>query len=711
MKAFLLFLLFSFQDPLNISFLTDVSGSMKVNDPQNLRKISVLMLTNLLKEDDRISLVTFGNNGKIILDWINANEKEKVFKEIEKLESNDKFTDFLSGFKEIEKLFSEPSRGKNIIVLLTDGIYEPNPSLNEYQPYNIEYKRKTMGKNKEEIKKIDEEFKERLRPVGERKLLEEIIPLLQKKNIELFVIGLSENVDKDFLGRLSEELTLSPTESHLFFANRAIDLMSTFISLLQYWSDFMILKDEEGNITANVYNEIGVDEYIENCFVIAVTEKQADFTVEGAKETTVKEIVPPHLTYYKVPGGEYTRWRYGFSKGSGKYRVLWVGKNAIQLKAEGLKSEYQFGDSINLRVYVEKDGKNILNGLKNPNLKYLISPQTDFSEVSHESFCVKEEELFNCNFTLRESGKNFMKLILHSQDSEGRDILPRPSKILMFKILPIFYVKPDKEWFIKNAKRNREYKREFTIISGYPDSLTVNIWSNNLECTNPEWRKKLENVPVVKKTPLKLPPFSNQKVTISLLIPPKSWWGDYQGEIVFAPSNLSPYKIKYRIHIPSIWEKLTIPLILISFIFTGVVILWRTWCISKPLPSGVLKFINLPLGSPIIPDIYLSRIKKNIFKRWMACDKNIIRIQQKGGDVNLPFLPQDAEIILEFTRYLILGETIVLIKNVSSKNSNFVIRIQDPNSTFWLDRRTGQVYKLNNGSHILIGNYEIKFLR
>jgi Ca-activated chloride channel family protein len=108
--------------PKNLVFLIDVSGSMGAEDKLPLVKASLLKLTDSLRPEDRIALVTYAGYTEIALDSTAGTEKEKIKQVINQLGAGGG-TDGGSGiniaYTIAQKQFAP--QAVNRVILTTDG--------------------------------------------------------------------------------------------------------------------------------------------------------------------------------------------------------------------------------------------------------------------------------------------------------------------------------------------------------------------------------------------------------------------------------------------------------------------------------------------------------------------------------------------------------------------------------------------------------------
>lgn len=108
--------------PSNLVFLLDVSGSMDAPDKLDLMKRGFLMLTENLKPEDSVSIVTYASNDKVVLDGAAGRDKTEIMTAIENLWAGGS----TAGSKGIETAYRLAEKhyiegGNNRVILATDG--------------------------------------------------------------------------------------------------------------------------------------------------------------------------------------------------------------------------------------------------------------------------------------------------------------------------------------------------------------------------------------------------------------------------------------------------------------------------------------------------------------------------------------------------------------------------------------------------------------
>ncbi|MBD5141831.1 MAG: VWA domain-containing protein [Ruminococcus sp.] len=132
------------REPLNLVFLIDVSGSMFSEDKLPLVQKSFTMLTENLGEDDRISIVTYAGEDKVVLGGTSGADKEKIIEAINSLEASGSTygeAGINRAYELAEKYFI--NGGNNRVILATDGDLNVGLSSQEELTKLIEEKRET----------------------------------------------------------------------------------------------------------------------------------------------------------------------------------------------------------------------------------------------------------------------------------------------------------------------------------------------------------------------------------------------------------------------------------------------------------------------------------------------------------------------------------------------------------------------------------------
>lgn len=163
----------SAQDDLRI--IIDVSGSMKQNDPHNLRQPALRMLNGLIPTGAKAGVWTFGRFVNMEVKWGRVNDawRKRADQGAEKIHSSGQFTNIESALKRVTASWKSPDPGTNrSVILLTDG-------------------------------KVDISKDEQKNKLSREAVLSQVVEDLAKKGVRVYAIALSGDTDEQLLNTLA----------------------------------------------------------------------------------------------------------------------------------------------------------------------------------------------------------------------------------------------------------------------------------------------------------------------------------------------------------------------------------------------------------------------------------------------------------------------------------------------------------------------------
>jgi Ca-activated chloride channel family protein len=127
----------------NLVFLIDVSGSMDEPNKLPLVKSSLKLLTDQLRENDKVAIVVYAGNAGLVLSSVNGNNKEKIKDAIDNLSAGGS-TAGGEGIQLAYKIAQQNfiTGGNNRIILCTDGDFNVGASSDDELVRMIEQERK-----------------------------------------------------------------------------------------------------------------------------------------------------------------------------------------------------------------------------------------------------------------------------------------------------------------------------------------------------------------------------------------------------------------------------------------------------------------------------------------------------------------------------------------------------------------------------------------
>ncbi|MCU7905684.1 MAG: VWA domain-containing protein [Candidatus Thiodiazotropha sp. (ex Epidulcina cf. delphinae)] len=159
----------------DVRILIDVSGSMKQNDPKNLRRPALRLLVGLLSSRTRAGVWTFGQyvNMQIPLGQVDSAWKERARKSSKSIGSPGRFTNIEGALRRSTEDWSGPPEPyRRSVILLTDGMVDIS---------------KDKARN----------------AASKKRILKKILPRLKEREATVHTIALSKNADHELMRALA----------------------------------------------------------------------------------------------------------------------------------------------------------------------------------------------------------------------------------------------------------------------------------------------------------------------------------------------------------------------------------------------------------------------------------------------------------------------------------------------------------------------------
>lgn len=185
--------------PSDVRIVIDISGSMKKNDPQNLRRPALDMLVKLLPENSKGGVWTFGQFVNMLVkhQQIDSTWKQLADQSASSINSIAQFTNIGEALEKAayDSNYSSRDQFQTHVILLTDGMVDisRDPAVNDRE---------------------------------RQRILNEILPTYQKAGYRIHTVSLSDKADK----ALMEKLALG-TDGKSVVAKTADELMNVFLQV------------------------------------------------------------------------------------------------------------------------------------------------------------------------------------------------------------------------------------------------------------------------------------------------------------------------------------------------------------------------------------------------------------------------------------------------------------------------------------------------
>lgn len=696
--------------PLSLVFLLDSSGSMKENDPKGLRKAAAQAVISLLSPDDDVAVVEFAEDGRVVAEdsakpWVKAGDRDRALGLVQKVSDKGLFTDFRAGLKSaLEVMGTAPEGRRRVVLMLSDGLLDPNPLDKAYTPHQDEYRIDIFKAGRDGRRAVNEAYRTRLSPIARRIISEEIVPKLKERQAEVFTVGLSPQADREFLDRIAESTTRNPLEQHSFHAGKATDLLGTFTRLLQYWTNSTVLHVAEGEILPGASKQVFLDEFVRDPWVFTMFDGEGEVSIKtegGVAETPVAQGAQG-VNAVPLKGALPGTWNFGFQKGQGRYKAVWVGKNNLSMNVEGLKKSYTFQEKVDAVVGLSASTPQGQTPYTTPGTKVYadIYPEKGGgSPTRHE--LKPDGNGYRLSVPPQGVGRYVVGFTACPKDRQGKDLLPRPSPGYRVEVLPSFGVSPDRIDF-GTSKGGKELSKSVEVRSGLGKEVEVSVAGSVLQSSSKAFRKNdAARMPSVVATKFRVSAGETRNESIRLLLPNDADWGDFEGEIVFKADTGDQARVEFSIHVPSLWEKVRWVLLCV-FLLAALVLGYFVYIWGfLGSPSGVLIPLTWPPGE-ITRNIQLSKERRGLLSRYFNWNRNVIRIANRDTEILLRKLPDGFVVELAFTRW----KNVVYLRNKSRTGGE--IKVRDGRGGV-IGRKPGSSLGIKTGCVIEMEGYSFKY--
>lgn len=316
------------QAPQDIRVVVDISGSMKLNDPDNLRRPAVRLIAGLLPDGTQVGLWTFGRMVNMLVPHgpLGAGQRDAL----------------ISGSNQINSIAQRTNIG-GAIEKAADSWYAPERSL-----ANTHLILLSDGK-------VDISASQATNDRERDRVLEELVPALAEQGVTIHTIALSAEADLDLLGAIADM-----TGGVARVADSADELSRIFADTLGQAVPANEVPLEDNRFTVDQ----GVEEFTALIFSDTPPEQ---------RELTL--VTPSGATYGPDTGANGVRWarEAGYdlitvsepvpgewqvrgTPGEGS-RVTVV--SDLWLEVDPMPSRFRLGEEVDLRAFFTEAGERI----------------------------------------------------------------------------------------------------------------------------------------------------------------------------------------------------------------------------------------------------------------------------------------------------------------------------------------------------------------
>ncbi len=344
----------------DVRVLIDMSGSMKKNDPDNLRIPALRLLTQLLPEGSHSGVWTFGRYVNMLVPRaeVDAKWKAQAYDAASKINSLGMYTNIGEALEKATWDWKRPdAEAKRSIVLLTDGLVDIS---------------KDPKKNQ----------------AARKDILEKILPRLKQAGVVVNTIALSDEADKAFLHQLS-----AGTGGWHEDVRDADQLERTFLRMFE--------KSVPTETLPLIGNKVRVDSSVQELTLLI-------FRGEHGKETKITLPSGEEISGKQTPRN--VRWKHEVRYDLVTVRHPPAGEWTVDAE---LDPDNRVMVVTNMRVKATKLPNTLLAG---DELPYFVSLIQDGKVINNPLFL----DLVNINLERRYGGEMQRRLVI-ADDGQGRD--------------------------------------------------------------------------------------------------------------------------------------------------------------------------------------------------------------------------------------------------------------------------------------------------
>ncbi|MGD2117769.1 MAG: vWA domain-containing protein [Chromatiales bacterium] len=243
--------------------LIDISGSMKQNDPKNLRRSALRLIVGLMPNDNRAGVWTFAQytNMLVPLGVINDSWKSKAREVSDKISSPGQFTNIEDVMQRATADWDGPNNAyRRNLILLTDGMVDISKSS-------------------------------KLNDASRKRILEELGPRIQQQGGKIHTIALSDRADHELMKSLSEM-----TGGWYEQVNSADELQRVFLRMFE--------KVGKPDAVPLVGNKFKLDNSIDEATLLVFSKPDADVTkiMTPGGEIFDAQKTPKNVSWHRDEG-------------------------------------------------------------------------------------------------------------------------------------------------------------------------------------------------------------------------------------------------------------------------------------------------------------------------------------------------------------------------------------------------------------------------
>jgi len=318
----------------DVRILIDISGSMRQNDPDNLRIPALNLIVEMLPEGAQAGVWTFGQWVNMLITPASVDDKwrEQAKEKAEKINSHGLRTNIGEAMEKALWKLDKDSEFDQHAILLTDGLVDIAPD-----------------KDSEQQNKNDAE---------RQRILTDVLNEYKSRGVKIHTIALSDNADKTLLEKLSLD-----TQGMSEVVNTSEDLVKAFLKAFD-----KAAPEAAEQVPLASDNTFEIDKSIEEFTALVFRKKDSNPT---------QLISPSGKRYSQIKGADNARW---FSESV--YDLVTLDKpeagtwkieadldpdnrvtvvSDLKMAVENLPNTLFPGQQVDFQIYFHEEGKVLTN--------------------------------------------------------------------------------------------------------------------------------------------------------------------------------------------------------------------------------------------------------------------------------------------------------------------------------------------------------------
>lgn len=332
----------------DLRVIVDISGSMKKTDPRNLRRPAIRLLAGLVPSGSRAGIWNFGKqvNMAVKIGDVDENWRKLAREQSKKISSVGLYTNIESAMRKASFDWKKPDpKYKRNLILLTDGHVDISKDENEDK-------------------------------ASRKRIIKDILPMLEKAKVRVHTIALSDDVDESLLSTLS-----AYTDGLYKKVKNADDLQKVFLQMLEQSValDTLPLKNNRFNVDANI-NDMTM-------LVFNKDKQQPTKIVTPAKKTWDKNTKDENINWFSDQGFDLITIK---KPQRGEWKIVApvdpanrvVVATNLKLKLAPLPGYMMMGDSLKVVASLHEDNKPLSDQRLLSRFKFELNKKVDNSAAT-----------------------------------------------------------------------------------------------------------------------------------------------------------------------------------------------------------------------------------------------------------------------------------------------------------------------------------------